>query len=150
MPEIKANCCYCLPDSIKIVIKAVLWQQATANLMREAASVKYVSESKGRRNSASLWSETGGHMRSYSPGATQWVHEVYAAAHSVARLHGSCSFLVPSTQFQGLFSKVGGGMYQKIQRQEKPSKQRKTVPWHSLFRKAVQRQSSLDVKHAER
>lgn len=73
----------------------------------------------------------------------------YTSQH-IARLShvGAKSFLIPTTEFKGCFSKVGGRMYQQIWRQKKARKQRKTLSWH--YSERAQRQSSLDVKRTEK
>lgn len=60
---------------------------------------------------------------------TQWAHRYCAAAQSISTWELQ-SFLILRTEFKGLFSKGGGVIYQKILRQKKHSKQRRTPSWH--------------------
>lgn len=71
----------------KAVIKGIPNQHITANLVKEAAGLKPMSESKERISSASLRSEVDRHMRIYSPSAIHRVLEINATTQCITWSH---------------------------------------------------------------
>lgn len=98
----------------KAVIKGIPNQHKTENLVKEAAGLKPMSESKERISSASLWSEVDRHMRSYSPSAIHRVLEVNATTQCItwSHVHYRISQF-PTQNLKTCSARMEGMMHQK-------------------------------------